>query len=116
MKNIIEHDIDKCNGQIGLYQLKKVEAIRTKNNYERLVNWLCGEFDLYLKNESEVLTIYFPNGWLNVRSFKDKYENVEIIVAGKSKISCQKIMEKVEHVFNHVIRFSEIKSRHIVSH
>jgi DNA mismatch repair ATPase MutS len=112
LKNKLEKNIEIFNTQVSYFHLKKVETIKTNGFYERLINWVTGEFDLYLKNESEILKVYFPNGWFSIRNFKDeKNQNlIEIKIEGKSRIACQKMMIQLEHVYNHVLSFTEIKA------
>ena len=100
------------NNQGSLVCLKKVEAIKTKRTYEKFLNWEAGEFDLYLMNESEILKVYFPNGSFSIKHCRNRKnkEFVEIRVEGKSSVSCQTIMNKLERVYLHLIRFTEINS------
>lgn len=87
------------------FNLKKRVPIKDDGVYERLVNWVIGEFDLYLKNESENLKVYFPNGCFSVTCFKYDGELgfIEIKVKGKSRIACNKMMNKLESIYNHVL-------------
>lgn len=110
MKNKPEKNIKNFNAQGSHFQLKKVETINANGVYERLVNWVTGEFDLFLQNESELLEVYFPNGWFSIRNFKNlkNQELIEIKVEGKSRIACQNIMSQLEIIYNHVIYFTEL--------
>lgn len=109
LKNKLEKNIEIFNAHRLPFHLKKVEAIKMKGFYERLINWVSGEFDLFLQNESEILKVYFPNGWFSIRNFKDEknQNHVEIKVESKSKTACQKMMNQLDSIYNHVIRFSE---------
>ena len=111
LKNKLEKNIEIFNTNIFQFKLEKMETIKTKGVYERLINWVSGEFDLYLKNESEILKVYFPNGWFTIRNYKDENskELIEIKVEGKSKIACQKIMNQLERIYDHVVSFTEIR-------
>ena len=73
---------------------------------------MSGEFDLYLNSESDILKVYFPNGWFSIRNLKNenKKELIEIKVEGKSRIECQKIMNQLECIYNHVVHFTELGS------
>lgn len=112
LKNKLEKNIEIFNTQVSHFHLKKEEIVKTNAVYERLINWVTGEFDLYLKNESEILKVYFPNGWFSIRNFKgeDNKELIEIKVEGKSRITCDKMMKQLQDIYNHVIRFHEVKS------
>ena len=116
LKNKLEENIKIFNAQVAPFSLKKVDIIKTYSIYEKLINWVTGEFDLFLKNESEILKVYFPNGWFSIRNFKDEnnQERIEIVIEGKSKIACQKMMNQLERIYNHVIRFTEVKENQYV--
>ena len=110
-KNKIEKNTEFFNSQVSRFQYKKEEMVKSNVVFERLINWVTGEFDLYLKNESEILEVYLPNGWFSIRNFKNENnkEVIEIRVEGKSRIACQKVMNQLEFIFNHVVRFSEAR-------
>ena len=111
VKNELEKNIKVFNTQESPFYLKKVKTVKINYIYDRLINWVTGEFDLYLKNESEILKVYFPNGWFSIRSFKDENdkEHIEIKVESKSKIACQKMMHQLECIYNHVVCFSKVR-------
>jgi hypothetical protein len=50
---------------------KKIENIQF---YNQFVNWLSGEFDLCLMEESDGLKVHYPNGLFSVTLFS-KHEN-----------------------------------------
>ena len=112
LKNKLEKNIEIFNTQAAPFHLKKVETIKNNGFYERLINWVSGEFDLFLQDESDNLKVYFSNGWFMIRSFKNEksQECIEIKVEGKSRIVCQKMMSKLEIIYNHVALFTEIRS------
>jgi hypothetical protein len=116
LKKKLKKNTRILNTQVSHFRHKKVEIIKIKGIYERLINWVSGEFDLYLKNESGILKVYFPNGWFSIRNFKDENDKelIEIKVEGKSRIACQKIMNQLECIYNHVVRFTEERERQYV--
>ena len=111
LKNKLEKNIKIFNAQVPPFHFKKEEIIKTKGLYERVINWVSGEFDLYLKNESEILKVYFPNGWFTIRNIKDENSNefIEIIVEGKSRIACQNMMNQLESIYSYIVSFSEAR-------
>ena len=111
LKDKLEKNIKVFNAQKDYFNLKKEEIIKTNGVYERFVNWVTGEFDLNLKQESETLKVYFPNGWFSIVSHKNEKEQkvIQINVNGKSKIACEKIMIQLEHIYNHVVSFQQVK-------
>ena len=76
-----------------------IETIRSIELYKKFINWVVGDFDLYLKtNDSKGLKVYFPNGWFSIGSFIDKEEivNIEIKVRSRSRIVCDMMMKQIE--------------------
>ncbi len=103
-------NVEISNTKPSPFKLIKVEPVKSIEIYNRFVNWVIGEFDLYLKNvESKELKVYFPNGWFSIGGFSNEYEQVivEIEVKNKSKVACEKMMKQLEHIYNHVMRFTE---------
>ena len=53
------------------HQLNKKTLFDSNKRYYTFINWVSGEFDLYLQDESNGLHVYFPEGkfhiteWLN---------------------------------------------------
>lgn len=113
LKHKLENNIEIFNTELPHVHLKKVEAIKTNGIYERLINWVSGEFDLYIKDESDILKVYFPNGWFSIRNFKDENnkEFIEIKVHGKSKIACEIFNNRILSIYNHVVQFYDFKSQ-----
>lgn len=91
----------------------KTTTISRTSDYNKLLNWLSGEFTLYLQEEeSESLKVYFPNGWFSIVSFMSENQqvNVEIIVKGKSRIACQNIISQLEFIYKYFVRFTDFKN------
>jgi len=84
------------------YKLIQEESIEDKDVYYKFVNWLLGEFDLYLQENSTGLKIYYPNGWLSVKNKTGL--TMEIIIASKSKIVCEKKYTQLVSIYNQVKR------------
>lgn len=98
---------------LSVFEFIKIEPVKSVEVYNRFINWVIGEFDLYLKNKSKELKVYFPNGWFSIGRFKNENQqlNIKIKVKGKSKIACQKIMNQLELIYLHVLRFTELNSK-----
>ncbi|QTD37652.1 hypothetical protein JL193_16545 [Polaribacter batillariae] len=105
-------DKEVSKNELTLFKLKKIELINNIGIYERFVNWVIGEFDLFLKNESKKLEVYFPNGQFYIGNFEDdKNElNIKILVEGKSSLVCKKIMLQLENIYQHVLLFNKNKT------
>lgn len=86
------------------YKLIHKKPVRNLAMYLKLINWVSGEFDVYLQDESSSLVIYYPSGWLSVKcnlQCKNKII-VEFTVISKSKKSCQNIFIQLVIVYNHM--------------
>ena len=115
LKDKLEKNIKVFNAKADYFSLKKEEIIKTDGVYDRFVNWVTGEFDLNIMQESEILKVYFPNGWFSIVSHKNEMEQkvIQINVKGKSKIACEKIMIQLEHIYNHVVSFQHLKKESV---
>ncbi len=107
LNNKLDSKIEGLKSKFPYLTLKEVEDNKSKDVYERFVNWTAGEFDLYLMNESENLKVYFPNGEFRISNFKDKGNKgfIEIKVEGRSEKICQNMMMRLEKLLNHVLNF-----------
>ncbi|MFC5683119.1 hypothetical protein ACYE2N_04210 [Flavobacterium sp. MAHUQ-51] len=86
------------------------EIVELKNNvvFERFINWVMGEFDLFLQDEDEKkLKVYFPNGWFSIDYFQntDIKIGVAIKVEGKSKVINQEIMNQLMQIYIRIYDF-----------
>ncbi|MFI0429371.1 hypothetical protein [Mariniflexile sp. HMF6888] len=52
------------------FKLVKEVEVKNVEAYYMFINWVVDEFNLYLMNESEILKVYFPNGWFTISGFK----------------------------------------------
>jgi hypothetical protein len=97
-----------------VFELKNTDAFENLGVYDTFVNWIIGEFDLYLQNyKQKKLKVFFPNGCFSIKSFKNAEDQFDIVIKikGKSKKGCENIMKKVVGVYNHVLNFKAIKEQ-----
>ena len=88
------------------YIFTKCENIESKDAYNKFLNWVQGEFDLYQMDEFEGVTVYYPNGWFTIKMVNKK-NNIfytEIYVKCKSKKVGLEICDKIELLYNHLIK------------
>lgn len=95
----------KINMKSPRFQIE--EIIQLKNNvvFSRFVNWVTGEFDLFLQDEnSKGLKVYFPDGYFSIGHFEnaDIEFGVEMKVEGKSKVTCQGMMNQLMQIYKHL--------------
>jgi hypothetical protein len=106
---ILEMNTEVSKTKSTLFKLKKLEPIKSSSIYNMFINWVIGEFDLYLMHEYKKLKVYFLNGHFYMEKFVDdkSHLNIRILVEGKSKKACQKIMMQLENLYQHVVSFNE---------
>tara|TARA_R110002049_G_scaffold279949_1_gene459067 strand:- start:18698 stop:19018 length:321 start_codon:yes stop_codon:yes gene_type:complete len=87
------------------YKLEKTIQVNNILVCDKFINWVIGEFDLYLKNESEELKVYFPNGWFCVKSFikENRFFFIEIKIQGKSKVASEILMVRLIRILDQVV-------------
>lgn len=80
------------------YELNKKTSFSSKSTYQTFVNWVSGEFDLYLQDEeSNGLSVFFPQGNFHI---KNEIENGDII----ADINLEsKLLEKGELIFSKIM-------------
>ncbi|WP_040473558.1 hypothetical protein [Flavobacterium frigoris] len=85
------------------YKLIQKKPIDSKEIYSKLINWVSGEFDVYLQDETSGLIIYYPNGSFSIDcNFQLNDEIIEFIVISKSKKSCFNMLVKVIFIYNNI--------------
>ncbi|WP_299557313.1 hypothetical protein [Seonamhaeicola sp.] len=94
------------------YNWTQNEYMENTEVYERYINWVSGEFDLYQKQESKALKVYFPNGWFVIRRLNKSNEGfvMEIKVEGKSKLACEQVKLRLKSIYDHVKYFQNLKN------
>jgi len=88
------------------YELNKKACFTSKSKYYTFVNWVSGEFDLYLQDEkSNELSVFFPEGNFHI---KNEVENgaivAEINLESKLLEKGQLIFEKIMSVYNLLVK------------
>ena len=93
---------------IEFVDLKRIKKINDLTVYDRFVNWVSGEFDLYLQNETKKLQVFLPNGSFDIEIFNDCNNSLNILihVKGKSKDTSLMIIKKLENIYNNVLKFN----------
>ncbi|WP_308991346.1 hypothetical protein QLS71_001270 [Mariniflexile litorale] len=81
------------------YKLVRIVWIETIDTYFKFINWVAGEFDLFLQDDSDGLKIYYPSGRLNIKSIDNK---LQITIMSKSKLVCEKINIQLHSIYNQI--------------
>ena len=86
------------------HTLTKYEIIEDIKFYYQFLNWLKGEFDLYLMEEMDGLIVYYPNGLFSVKLCLENEINlsIEIKIISKNLKIANEISCKIESLQNHL--------------
>ena len=87
------------------FQIEEIVKLKNNEVFSRFVNWITGEFDLFLQDEdSKGLKVYFPDGCFSIGRFEnaDIEFGVEMKVEGKSKVVCQGMMNQLMQIYKHM--------------
>ena len=86
------------------YTFIRYETIENIEIYNQFLNWLKGEFDLYLMEESDSLKVYFPNGLFSVTLFSDNEKDlvIEIKIIGKTVKTANQMVLRIDTLYNHL--------------
>ena len=83
------------------YQLNKKAFFDTKNKYNTFLNWISGEFDLFLQDESNGLSIFFPDGKFHIKNKTNLNKVIAYINLESRTIDRgQEIFDKIMNVYN----------------
>ncbi|UKM64507.1 hypothetical protein GSB9_01056 [Flavobacteriaceae bacterium GSB9] len=98
------------------YYKLQIEAVEVFDVYSKFINWVSGEFDLYLQDTSRGIKIYYPNGWFSIKKSDCVHENIDmkITVVSKSKTGCQKKHSQLVSIYNQINSLlckSDLKSK-----
>jgi hypothetical protein len=87
------------------HQLNKKAFFNSTYRYHTFLNWISGEFDLYLQDESNGLHVYFPEGKFHI---KNDIDNGNIV----AKITLEsKILENGQSIFNKIMDVYQLLSK-----
>ncbi|MEP0262842.1 hypothetical protein [Dokdonia sp.] len=86
------------------YEVIRKESFANNDVYDTFLNWISGEFDLYLQDEENDLQVFFPFGKFCIRRINNCKENikVEINVKSKNLSLCNYISDKITAVQSHM--------------
>ena len=90
--------------QSPFHIIKRYENIQSVEFYDQFLNWLRGEFDLYLMEELDGLTVHYPSGFFSVKLFskREKDLSIEIKIRSKTLKSVHQVSSKIETINSHL--------------
>ncbi|KAA5825747.1 hypothetical protein FPF71_07505 [Algibacter amylolyticus] len=95
------------------YTLVHQETLTHQETYIKFINWVSGEFDLYLQEKTEGLKIYYPNVYFNIKNIANSGQEIklQITILSRSKEICYKINKQLQSIFNQIIQIYNNQSR-----
>jgi len=99
------------------YNFIKYENIKNIEIYDKFLNWIKGEFDLYQMEEMNGLIVYFPNGWFSITVLSERELDLKIVIKIKSKTlnSGIKIETQVKKIYNHLNQVFEKNGKNVLN-
>jgi len=67
------------------HQFTQTESIMNKHIYNKFLNWISSEFDLYLQDELNGLEVFFPDGKFSIKPISENKNDILIEINVKSK-------------------------------
>ena len=89
------------------YRLVWSEHFETRDDFKKLLNWMCDDFTFYQQECDNGLKVFFPNGWFFINSTEKTTNEYEIIVSSKCNKSFAKAYNKVLSVLNHFKKYKK---------
>ena len=76
--------------------------------YRKFLNWISGEFDLNLQDESEHLKIFFPSKQLTIKRNSAHHTSIlaEIKIKSRAIHDGFKLKEKVESIYESLVKMA----------
>lgn len=104
-----DNKINKISKDLMPYNWEHNASFHNLNSFKKLTNWLSAEFTLYLQEERDGLTVYFPNGFFSIKALESKNSsiNFNIKVKSKCKRSGTIIFNQIILILNHLTTFAK---------
>ena len=95
------------------HHLIREASFTSSKCYNKFINWVSGEFDLYLQDESNGLDVFFPNGKLNIQKAKNNDNSIVAEINFESKIREQgaDIINQIMTIYNQLTNSFHINSK-----
>ncbi|GGK34164.1 hypothetical protein GCM10007962_30740 [Yeosuana aromativorans] len=87
----------------NLYEWVEFDSFENRIAFRRFINWIIGEFDLYLKEELSELVVYFPRGYFTISEQENNNVDIKfkISIYSKSLKKGNYIKEKIDGILYH---------------
>ncbi|AUS06561.1 hypothetical protein [Pseudotamlana carrageenivorans] len=100
---------NKLKDETLYLEASKIAVVPNVSMYHRFLNWMSGEFELYLQDDSNGLKVYFPSGCLSVRLIQSIRADVyfEIHVKSKNKFLGTQMHRQALSVLDQIYKFEK---------
>lgn len=90
------------------YYFSESKEVMSHQFYEKYINWIRGEFDLFQIDELEGLKVYCPGYRITIELNKNNTNilKLEINIKSKYKSAGLKAFQKIESVYNNLLQLS----------
>lgn len=88
------------------YELTHTESIPNKALYEKFLNWVSGEFELYLQDKLHGLKIFYPGGYFYITETErsNNAVNFKITVRNKYRQKGIQVNNQVYDILDHILK------------
>lgn len=89
------------------FKIIHTESILNKAEYNRFLNWVSAEYELFLQDNQNGLEIYFPGICLQIseKAYENGLLNFEIDIQSKYEKNGIQISNQVLSILNHLKHF-----------
>lgn len=89
---------------VSFDDLTHIESFDNVKLYKKFLNWVSGEFDLFLQIEEDDLQVFFPNGSLHIKeqAIDSNLISAEINIKSKNSTVGANILNQTTSVANHL--------------
>lgn len=86
------------------------KSFSCSEKYDQFMNWLCVEFSFFQQDQGSFLTIYFPNGQVQVKREDDTGASFvsKISVDSKCRKVGLKIKKRLSEFLNHIEKYNKL--------
>ena len=99
------------------YNFITYENIKTIEIYDKFLNWIKGEFDLYQMEELDGLIVYYPNGRFSISNLSERELDFNIMIKIKSKTldSGLIIESQIKKIYSHLNQVLDNNGKNVLT-
>lgn len=87
------------------HRLTFFEEFESFADFEQLLNWTSGEFELHLQENKDGLKVYYPNGYFYMNLNSESKLRCDVLFISKCKRTLVQILERLSSVIHHFKKF-----------